>query len=78
MNSNILCPCNIVLVNFLANNYLMKPQHLILQSLPFQEAVSLVQTITDAEVASRELIKEAYTRGSSDNITCVVVRFDPS
>ncbi|XP_027189832.1 probable protein phosphatase 2C 11 isoform X2 [Cicer arietinum] len=43
-----------------------------------KEAVSLVQTITDAEVASRELIKEAYTRGSSDNITCVVVRFDPS
>ncbi|WJX15459.1 protein-serine/threonine phosphatase [Trifolium repens] len=43
-----------------------------------KEAVSLVQNITDAEVASKELIKEAYTRGSSDNITCVVVRFDPS
>lgn len=42
-----------------------------------EEAVSLVQNFTDAEVASRELIKEAYTRGSSDNITCVVVRFDP-
>ncbi|KAF7811374.1 3-ketoacyl-CoA synthase 19-like [Senna tora] len=42
------------------------------------EAVSLVQNITDAEVASRELIKEAYKRGSSDNITCVVVRFDLS
>ena len=37
----------------------------------------MVQNFTDAEVASRELIKEAYTRGSSDNITCVVVRFDP-
>ncbi|GAU12138.1 hypothetical protein TSUD_01040 [Trifolium subterraneum] len=47
-------------------------------SLPFQEAVSLVQNIIDAEAASKELIKEAYTRGSSDNITCVVVRFDPS
>ncbi|KAK4284084.1 hypothetical protein QN277_000960 [Acacia crassicarpa] len=43
-----------------------------------KEAVSLVQNITDAEEASRELIKEAYTRGSSDNITCVVVRFDIS
>ncbi|KAG4398170.1 hypothetical protein AAZX31_10G276700 [Glycine max] len=43
-----------------------------------KEAVSLVQNITDAEVASRELIKEAYARGSSDNITCVVVRFDLS
>ncbi|WVY92701.1 hypothetical protein V8G54_031789 [Vigna mungo] len=42
------------------------------------EAVSLVQNITDAEVASRELIKEAYARGSSDNITSVVVRFDIS
>ncbi|XP_058756399.1 probable protein phosphatase 2C 11 [Vicia villosa] len=42
------------------------------------EAVSLVQNITDAEAASKALIKEAYTRGSSDNITCVVVRFDPS
>jgi serine/threonine protein phosphatase PrpC len=45
--------------------------------ISFQEAVSLVQNFSDAEVASRELIKEAYTRGSSDNITCVVVRFDP-
>ncbi|XP_052731134.1 probable protein phosphatase 2C 11 isoform X3 [Vigna angularis] len=43
-----------------------------------KEAVSLVQNITDAEVASRELIKEAYARGSSDNITSVVVRFDIS
>ncbi|XP_054786106.1 probable protein phosphatase 2C 11 isoform X1 [Prosopis cineraria] len=43
-----------------------------------KEAVSLVQNITDAEAASRELIKEAYTRGSSDNITCLVVRFDLS
>lgn len=43
-----------------------------------KDAVSIVQNITDAEVASRELIKEAYARGSSDNITCVVVRFDLS
>lgn len=57
---------------------LTEPEHLIMLSVLFQEAVSLVQNITDAEVASRELIKEAYSRGSSDNITCVVVRFDLS
>lgn len=44
----------------------------------FQDAVAIVQHITEAEEASRKLIKEAYARGSSDNITCVVVRFDVS
>lgn len=43
-----------------------------------QEAVGLVQNINDAETASRKLIQEAYARGSSDNITCVVVRFETS
>ncbi|MBA0827934.1 hypothetical protein Goarm_012671 [Gossypium armourianum] len=43
-----------------------------------EDAVALVQHITDAEAAARKLIKEAYARGSSDNITCVVVRFDSS
>ncbi|XWS15204.1 hypothetical protein CRYUN_Cryun35bG0074700 [Craigia yunnanensis] len=41
-----------------------------------KDAVALVQDITDAEAAARKLIKESYARGSSDNITCVVVRFD--
>lgn len=41
-----------------------------------KEAVTIVQDIKDAEAASRRLIEEAYSRGSSDNITCVVVRFD--
>lgn len=41
-----------------------------------QEAVTIVQDIKDAEAASRKLIEEAYSRGSSDNITCVVVRFE--
>jgi len=41
-----------------------------------QDAVSIVQNIKDAEAASRKLIQEAYARGSSDNITCVVVRFE--
>ncbi|KAJ7975884.1 putative Protein phosphatase 2c [Quillaja saponaria] len=43
-----------------------------------KDAVALIENITDAEVASKELIKEAFVRGSSDNITCVVVRFDIS
>ena len=42
----------------------------------FQDAVAIVQDISDAEAASRKLIQEAYGRGSSDNITCVVVRFE--
>ncbi|KAI5650448.1 hypothetical protein M9H77_36453 [Catharanthus roseus] len=41
-----------------------------------KDAVALVQDIMDAEAASRKLIEEAYLRGSSDNITCVVVRFE--
>ncbi|CAN1801716.1 Probable protein phosphatase 2C 11 [Linum perenne] len=44
-------------------------------ALSNQEAVSLIEDELDAEAAARKLIKEAYTRGSSDNITCVVVRF---
>ncbi len=38
--------------------------------------MALVQGIPNAEEASRRLITEAYARGSSDNITCIVVRFD--
>lgn len=41
-----------------------------------KDAVAIVQDITDAEAASRKLVQEAYARGSSDNITCVVVRFE--
>lgn len=44
--------------------------------LLLQEAVSLVQNIKDAEAASRKLTEEAFARGSSDNITCLVVRFE--
>ncbi|ONH89745.1 hypothetical protein PRUPE_8G013300 [Prunus persica] len=40
-----------------------------------KDAVALVQDIADAEEASRKLIQEAFARGSSDNITCVVVQF---
>ncbi|KAH7671050.1 protein phosphatase 1L protein [Dioscorea alata] len=41
-----------------------------------KEAVEMVRAISDAETASRNLIQEAYNRGSSDNITCIVVRFN--
>lgn len=40
-----------------------------------QEAVAMIKSITDAEEAAKRLTNEAYQRGSSDNITCVVVRF---
>ncbi|KGN47496.1 probable protein phosphatase 2C 11 [Cucumis sativus] len=40
-----------------------------------EEAVALVQHNQDAEMASRQLIQEAFSRGSTDNITCVIVRF---
>ena len=40
--------------------------------------MALVQDIPNAEEASRRLITEAYARGSSDNITSIVVRFDKS
>lgn len=36
----------------------------------------MVQDITDAEAASKKLVEEAYGKGSSDNITCLVVRFE--
>lgn len=43
-----------------------------------KEAVAIVHGIADAEAASRKLIEEAFARGSNDNITCVVVRFEKS
>lgn len=41
-----------------------------------KDAVGIVQGLTDAEAACRTLVQESYTRGSSDNITCIVVRFE--
>ncbi|KAL4559177.1 hypothetical protein LXL04_031311 [Taraxacum kok-saghyz] len=41
-----------------------------------KDAVNIVQEISDAEAACRKLVQESYTRGSSDNITCIVVRFE--
>jgi protein phosphatase 1L len=41
-----------------------------------QDAVSMVATIPDAEEAATKLTGEAFRRGSADNITCVIVRFN--
>ncbi|KAH8975541.1 hypothetical protein BDL97_01G163300 [Sphagnum fallax] len=41
-----------------------------------QDAVSMVATIPDAEEAANKLTGEAFRRGSADNITCVIVRFN--
>ncbi|KAJ3676874.1 hypothetical protein LUZ60_002598 [Juncus effusus] len=40
-----------------------------------EEAVQMVRPITDPEQAAKLLMEEAYKRESSDNITCLVVRF---
>ncbi|OWM76437.1 hypothetical protein CDL15_Pgr024645 [Punica granatum] len=40
-----------------------------------EEAVAMIKPIQDPEEAAKQLLQEAYQRGSADNITCVVVRF---
>lgn len=40
-----------------------------------QDAVSLAKTELEPEAAARKLTETAFTRGSADNITCIVVRF---
>ncbi|XP_066349799.1 probable protein phosphatase 2C 45 [Miscanthus floridulus] len=40
-----------------------------------EEAVTMTRSIQDPEEAAKKLLQEAYKRESSDNITCVVVRF---
>lgn len=35
----------------------------------------MVRPVADPEQAAKMLLEEAYKRESSDNITCVVVRF---
>jgi protein phosphatase 1L len=47
--------------------------HLLL--FVMQEAVAMTRSIQDPEEAAKKLLQEAYKRESSDNITCVVVRF---
>ncbi|GMN45590.1 hypothetical protein TIFTF001_014779 [Ficus carica] len=40
-----------------------------------EEAVAMIKPIQDPKQAAERLMKEAFQRGSADNITCVVVRF---
>ncbi|KAK2983666.1 hypothetical protein RJ640_023200 [Escallonia rubra] len=42
---------------------------------PNQDAMSLARTEEDPEAAARKLTETAFTRGSADNITCIVVKF---
>ncbi|KAH8178630.1 protein phosphatase 2C domain-containing protein [Sarocladium implicatum] len=41
-----------------------------------QEAVDLVRNVSDPAVASRQLVSSALDRFSTDNLSCMVVRFD--
>ncbi|XP_034894261.1 probable protein phosphatase 2C 76 isoform X2 [Populus alba] len=43
--------------------------------VPNEDAVSIARTEEDPEAAARKLTEAAFTRGSADNITCIVVRF---
>jgi len=46
-----------------------------ISTLYFQDAVSLAQAEEEPEAAARKLTEVAFSRGSADNITCIVVRF---
>lgn len=39
-----------------------------------QDAISLARTEEETEAAAQKLTEVAFTRGSADNITCIVVR----
>lgn len=41
-----------------------------------EDAVSIARTEEQPQTAARKLTEAAFTRGSSDNITCIVVRFN--
>ncbi|OMO99628.1 phosphatase 2C (PP2C)-like protein [Corchorus capsularis] len=43
--------------------------------VPNEDAVSLARVEEEPETAARKLTETAFTRGSADNITCIVVRF---
>ncbi|RWR96480.1 putative protein phosphatase 2C 76 [Cinnamomum micranthum f. kanehirae] len=43
--------------------------------VPNEDAVSLAKMEQEPEAAARKLAETAFTRGSADNITCIVVRF---
>lgn len=38
----------------------------------------MVRPMADAEASARKLTAEAFAKGSNDNITCIVIRFESS
>lgn len=47
----------------------------LLQVMTNQEACDCIKDIDDAKKASKKLIKEALSKGSYDDISCIVVMF---
>lgn len=47
----------------------------LLQVMSNQEAVDAITDIKDARSAAKRLTEEALNRKSSDDISCVIVRF---
>ncbi|KAL0382423.1 UNVERIFIED_CONTAM: putative protein phosphatase 2C 76 [Sesamum calycinum] len=43
--------------------------------VPNEDAVLIAQTEEEPEAAARKLTETAFSRGSADNITCIVVKF---
>lgn len=56
--------------------FLVIASHGLWDVISNEDAVSLVKSIEDPEAAARKLTETAFAKGSADNITCVVVRFN--
>lgn len=44
-------------------------------TLCYQDAVAIATTEEEPIAAARKLTETAFTQGSADNITCIVVKF---
>ncbi|KAL5989300.1 hypothetical protein ACLOJK_010190 [Asimina triloba] len=62
-----------VVPNEVSSSYRMQPLEKTL--IREVDAVSLARAEDEPEAAARKLTETAFTRGSADNITCIVVRF---
>jgi protein phosphatase 1L len=60
---------------FLTNMCLILYSCLLSQVMSNQEAVDAIRDIKDARSAAKRLTEEALNRNSSDDISCIVVRF---
>jgi hypothetical protein len=72
LERNICLNCHVVFI------FLFGARVFISFTLPSfdQDAVSLARAEEGAEAAARKLTEAAFNRGSADNITCIVVRFN--